>query len=308
MKIGIIGTGAVGGYYGALLVKSGRDVHFLLRSDFAHVRAHGLRVTSVDGDIFQGPVRAYGAADDMPVCDIVIVALKTSENPHLSAILPKITRPGGAVVLLQNGLGNEADVAAIAPQAAMIGGLCFLCSQKTGPGHVRHLGYGSIRFGRYHRPGDTAAANSPLGTVMDLFAGAGVPVQKVDDLEKARWEKLVWNMAFNGPAVILSATTGRMMKNPSARALVRDLMAEVVGGAGACGHVLMDAFVDTLMDATDRMPDYSPSMKIDFEARRVLEIDAIYRRPIIAAQNQGFDMRQCRVILRQLEYLELNNQ
>jgi 2-dehydropantoate 2-reductase len=100
MKIGIIGTGSVGGYYGALLVKNGFNVHFLLRSDFAHVRNHGLRVASVNGDFALDHVHAYGSPEDMPVCDVVVVALKTTQNRQLASILPEITGKDSIVVVL----------------------------------------------------------------------------------------------------------------------------------------------------------------------------------------------------------------
>ncbi len=304
MKVGIIGAGAVGGYYGALLVRSGVDVHFLLRSDCAHVNANGLFVESKDGDFSLDSVNAYCRPDNMPLCDVVIVALKTTQNHLLSSILPKVTRESGVVVLLQNGLGAESEVAGILPGATIIGGLCFLCSNKVGPGHIRHLDYGSIRFGQY-LPGSGSAGLTPrLKRIAEMFAKASVPVYLAEDLGRARWEKLVWNMGFNGLSVILKATTGRIVKDKASRLLAEELMIEVIRGARVCGYLLEENFAELMMRATDRMIDYSPSMKLDFEAGRPLEIQAIYWRPIQAAESRGFDMNRCRVLAYQLEFME----
>lgn len=303
MKIGVIGTGAVGGYYGALLVKNGFDVHFLLRSDFAHLRDYGLLVESVNGDFVLDKVHAYGTPEDMLVCDVVIVALKTTQNNQLAAILPKITGKDGIVVVLQNGLGAEQDISDIVPSATIIGGLCFICSHKINPGHIRHLDYGSIRFGQYPKSNQPTGESRQLKTVVDIFVKAGVPVHLAENLEKARWEKLVWNMGFNGLTVILNATTDLIMKNTASRRLVRELMIEVIAGARACGYDMEDKFADIVLNATEQMSAYSPSMKLDFEAGRPLEIDSIYWRPIAAAEKHGCDMPKAKVVAWQLDFL-----
>lgn len=92
MKFAVIGTGAVGGYYGGLLMRSGFEVHFLVHSDFAHVRENGLLIESKDGDFLLEAIYAYENASDMPACDVVIVALKTTQNHHLSNMLPRSSR------------------------------------------------------------------------------------------------------------------------------------------------------------------------------------------------------------------------
>ena len=113
MRIGIIGIGAVGGYYGALLVKNGLDVHFLLNTDFEHVRDNGLLIESKDGDFAIDNVNAYSRSRDMPKCDVIIVALKTIHNDLLKSILPDTIKENGIIVVLQNGLNNEKDIAEI---------------------------------------------------------------------------------------------------------------------------------------------------------------------------------------------------
>ncbi len=308
MKIGVVGMGAVGGYYGGLLARAGFEVHFLVRSDYDYIKKNGLIVESKDGDFSLEAVNAYCCAEKMPACDVVIVALKTTQNHLLPEILPKVARESGSVILLQNGLGAEKEVSGILPGATIIGGLCFLCSTKVGPGRIRHLDYGSIKIGQYTPGGGAAGITPRLKNIAELFARASVSVDAVEDLGKARWEKLVWNMGFNGLSVVLKATIGRIMKNSASRLLVQEIMTEVISGARACGYTLKKNFAELMMAATDRMIDYSPSMKLDFEAGRALEIEDIYWRPIRAAEAEGFKMNRCRILAYQLEFLSGSRQ
>ena len=307
MKIGIIGTGAVGGYYGALLVRHGLDVHFLIGSDFAHVRREGLRVESKGGDMILPEILAYARPEDMPPCDLVIVALKTTANDHLQTILPHAARPDATVVVLQNGLGVEEDIIRLLPKATVMGGLCFLCSNKVGPGHIRHLDYGSIRLGQHRPDGKPTGLTDALQRIGRLFECAGVEVHLTGDLGKARWEKLVWNMPFNGLSVILNADTRELMNSGSAEILLRDIMVEVIGAARSCGHAIGDRFVEKMFAATNAMVAYKPSMKLDYEAGRPMEIEMIYRRPIAAATAAGYQMIRSRLIALQLDYLDARN-
>jgi len=307
LKIGIIGTGAVGGYYGALLASNGFDVHFLMNTDFEHVAKHGLWVESKNGDINLTTVNAYNNAKDMPSCDLVIVALKTTHNYLLKDMLPALVKPDGVVVVLQNGLGVEADVSEILPAATVVGGLCFLCSNKVGPGHIRHLDYGSVRIGEHSGDDRPAGITEKLKCVADIFGRASIPVHMTDNLPLARWEKLVWNMPFNGLSVILDADTRQLIDFPPSFNLLRDIMAEVINGACHCGMEIDSQFADLMLTATKQMVAYNPSMKLDFDAGRPLEINKIYKRPIHAAQAAGFEMRLSRAITAQLGFMDMRN-
>lgn len=121
----ILGTGALGGFYGARLQQAGLGVHFLLRSDYAQVREHGLRVESPQGNFRLPQVRAYKDIQQMPACDVVVVALKTTQNHLLAQLLPPVLKPEGVVLVLQNGLGVEARVVEIVGPQRVMGGLVF---------------------------------------------------------------------------------------------------------------------------------------------------------------------------------------
>ncbi|CAN5775326.1 putative 2-dehydropantoate 2-reductase [soil metagenome] len=300
----VVGTGAVGGFYGAKLAAAGTPVRFLARSDLGHLRAHGLVVDSPLGDLRLPEVEAHGDPADIGPADVVLVALKTTGNGALAALLPPLVGPATVVVVLQNGLGVDERAAAAAPDATVLGGLCFICARKAGPGHVQHLDYGAVNIGE-HRGGGAAAGITPAveAVVGDLQA-AGIEATAEADLVAARWRKLVWNVPFNGLSVVLDAGTDALLADPSARGLVEDLMAEVVAGSVAVGHPVDPAFVGRMLAYTEQMVPYAPSMKLDADASRPLEVEAIYKAPVRAAATAGCAMPRVEALERQLRFLD----
>lgn len=300
----ILGTGAVGGYYGACLQRAGLHVHFLLRSDYEYVSKHGLIVESTDGDFTLPQVHAYGDVSQMPRCDVVAVTLKTTQNHLLPTLLPAMVKDDGVVLVLQNGLGIEEEVARIVGAERVIGGLCFLCSNKVGPGHIRHLDYKKINLGEYgpnYRPG---GITERMRQIADDFERAGIPIQLAEDLLLTRWQKLVWNIPYNGLSVVLDATTDEMMADDHARSLVEQLMREVVTGAAKCDRNISDSFIEQMLDHTVKMKPYRTSMKIDYDEGRPLEVEAIFGNPLRAAQAAGGDLQQIAMLYQQLKFLD----
>lgn len=298
-RYAIIGSGALGGYYGARLHHGGCEVHFLLHSDYEHVRQHGLRCESKDGDFSIPKAYAYQDPRDLPPCDVVLVALKTTHNHLLPSLLP----PTGLVLTLQNGLGNEERIADITGPERVLGGVAFLCSHKVGPGHIRHLDYGQVTLGEY----STHSITERLQLIANDFERAGIPVRLEPDLRVARWRKLIWNIPFNGLSVVLDAPTDALLRQPATRALIISLMQEVVQGARACGIPLADAEVDQMIANTERMTPYQPSMKLDYEAHRPLELDAIFAEPLRRAQAAGAACPRIEALYRQLIFLDQRN-
>jgi len=303
----IIGTGALGGFYGARLQHAGCDVHFLLHTDYEHVRQHGLICESKDGDFTLPRVNAYRDAHAMPRCDFVCVCLKTTQNHLLPELLPPLAQGDATVLVMQNGLGIEDEVARIVGPQRVMGGLCFLCSNKIGPGHIRHLDYGDVRIGDYSVDGSPVGVTDRMRQVAADFQRAGIPTELSTDLLTARWEKLVWNIPYNGLSVVLDATTDHLMADTHTRALVQELMNEVVADAAACGRRIAPEFVQEMLDRTDRMKPYRTSMKIDYDEHHPMEVEAIFGNPLRAAQQAGAPSPLIGVLYHQLKFLDARN-
>lgn len=268
----ILGTGALGGYYGACLQRAGIDVHFLLRSDYEHVSKHGLIVESPDGDFTLPQVHAYSDVNKMPRCDVVAVTLKTTQNHLLPQLLPAVIKDDGVVLVLQNGLGIEDEVAQIVGCDRVIGGLCFLCSNKVGAGHIHHLDYKEIKLGEYAPNYEPGGITQRLRQIAGDFESAGILIKLVE-LLLARWQKLVWNIPYNGLSVVLDAMTEELMADVHARALVEQLMRAVVDGAAKCvkrsypegTRHIPDSFIKQMLDHTANMKPYPISCNCSVE-------------------------------------------
>jgi 2-dehydropantoate 2-reductase len=303
-RYAIIGTGALGGFYGSRLQKAGLDVHFLLNSDYEYVSKYGLVVESKDGDFSLSQVKSYGDVAKMPQCDVVVVALKTTQNHLLPQMLPPVVKNDGVVLVLQNGLGVEEEVAKIVGNVSIIGGLCFLCSNKIGPGHIRHLDYGQIILGEYIPNYEAGGVTDKMQQIADDWESAGIPIELAEDLLLARWKKLVWNIPYNGLSVILNAQTDELMADSHTRKLLEELMYEVAAGAKSFGRIISDSFISTLLNYTMTMTPYRTSMKIDYDEHRPLEVEAIFGNPLRKAQAVGVNLPQISCVYQQLKFLD----
>ncbi|MBN1578504.1 MAG: putative 2-dehydropantoate 2-reductase [Chitinispirillaceae bacterium] len=303
----VIGTGAIGGYYGALLARSECEVHFLLHRDYDHVREHGLKVDSVRGNFVLPHVNAHRSPETMPKCDVVLVALKTTQNALLPKVIPSLLKENGAVVIMQNGLGVEEEVGAYAGDHPVMGGLCFICSNKAGPGHIRHLDYGHVTLAEYSSDKSGAGITPRMEETARDFENAGITVHLAENLGIVRWKKLVWNIPYNGLSVVLKTTTDQLISLPSGRSMIIDLMKEVIAGAAACGYSIEEEIIPQMLDATESMIPYHPSMKIDFDEKRPMEIEAIYSNPLRAALNAGATLPRVSMMYDQLRFLDAKN-
>lgn len=304
MKIGVVGCGALGSYYGAKLWQSGQDVHFLLRSDFEAVREHGVAIESPAGNFIARP-RAANAPEQIGVCDLVVIGLKTTANSDFSRLLPPLVGDQTLLLTLQNGLGNEDALARIFPPSQVLGGLCFVCLNRTAPGRVRHTNHGYVVLGEYRRP---PQPRTPA--LAGLFEKAGIKCSVTDDLEKAHWEKLVWNVPFNGLGVagvagleaVRSGTVpeGRLRRTCLAsdelladagwETLVHGLMREVIQAARTLGHAIPDSTVGAMIERTRTMQSYRASTLIDFERGQPLELESLFLEPLRKGELAGVDM------------------
>ena len=308
MRYAVIGTGAIGGFYGARLQRSGLEVHFLLHKDYDHVRRHGLKIVSKDGDFHLPAVHAHASPATIPVCDVVLIALKTTRNHLLNHLLPPWVAHQGVLLTLQNGLGVEPQLARLVPpNRVILGGLCFICSHRGGPGVIHHQDYGSLTIGAYGDGYRPQGVTSLLETMGNHWRQAGVETAVTPDLGYARWKKLLWNVPFNGLSVVLAATTTEMMANPQIRSLARDLMEDVQRAAASQGVTIPTTDLEQMLRSTATMTPYVTSMKRDYDRRMPLELEAILGYPLAVARHQGVALPRMTMLHRLLQHLDRHN-
>jgi len=301
LKYAVIGTGAIGGYYGGNLARVGHEVHFLFHSDFNYVKEHGLQIDSVNGNFHLPVIPAYNKTVDMPQCDVVLVALKSTNNKLLRELLPPLLHKNTIVVLIQNGLGLEADLQNVFPFLQIAGGLAFICSSKVGEGHIAHFDYGKLNIGSY-----SCRDIKVLEQVCSDFRQAGIDTN-ILELELARWMKLIWNIPYNGMTVVLNTATDILMNNSSTVVLLKEMMLDVIRGGNCAGQgrfSIPESYADEMLSMTRQMTPYSPSMKLDFDSRRELEIEYIYSRPVIEASRAGYEMVRVSMLEKQLRFIQ----
>lgn len=302
LRYAIIGTGAIGGFYGAKLKQAGNDVHFLLHTDYEFVLREGMQIDSCDGSFHLDHVETYSSTRQMPSCDVIFVCLKSINNRLLPTLLPPILKPDTLVVLIQNGIGLEADLQRFFPHLSIAAGLAFICSGKVGPGHILHQCYGSLTIAPYSHC-DAARVSA----VVDDLQTSSVKALTAD-YAVSRWKKAVWNVPFNGMTVVLNTQTDKLLLNSYTEELCRQMMFEVIGAANRVGveQPIGEDFVDRMIANTKVMVPYSPSMKLDFDHRRPMEIYYIYSRTIEEARKVDFPMPCVGMLEKQLRFIEGN--
>ena len=273
----IIGSGAVGGYYGARLAQHGNDVHFLLRSDYDAVHRDGWTIKSCHGD-FHLARGSFGLARDpreLPKADLVLVTLKTTANDQFPSLVGPLLKDETAILTLQNGLGNEETLAELFGKPRVLGGMAFTCINRIGSGVIHHIAEGWIRIGEFGG-GPSARASR----IAELFKASKIDCTMLDDLRRGRWEKLTWNIPFNGLGAILDRTTDRLIDTDASAALVMAVIDELVTGAAALGVKLPPDIARQQVDKTRPMGPYLTSMQIDRRENRPMEIEAILGAPL----------------------------
>ena len=286
-KIAIVGSGAIGCYYGARLARAGENVHFLMRGDLAAVRARGLTVTlpPPDETFHLAPAQLHTAAtpEEIGPSDIVLIALKTTANASFRALIAPLLHDGTVIITLQNGLGSDEQLAAEFGARRVIGAICFICVNRLAPGEIVCTSTGAISFAEYERP-----ATERLRAIAEKFTRAGIKTGVYDNLPELRWRKLIWNIPYNGLSIAAGGpagmTTDKIMADPALEAETRALMQEVAAAAAAHGVDIPDAFIQKQLDTTRPMGAYKPSTLIDYLAHREVEIESIWGEPLRRAR------------------------
>lgn len=286
MKICIVGCGAVGLYYGARLQKAGEEVHYLLRGDYEAVKSDGIRVRAPDGDFHLPLVNAHRKSSQIGECDLVIVALKATANDLLDELISPLIGDSSRVLTLQNGLGSDSQLAGLFGAEKVLGGLCFVCLNRTSPGVVENFHLGSIAIGNYRRPVD-----SYVEELSCLFEKAGVECRTYDEFRFAQWKKLVWNVPFNGLAIAAGGiTTDLILKDDALTREAKALMLEIIGAAKLLAMEIKPDFADRQIEITYPMKAYKPSSLIDFLEKRPVEVEAIWGEALREGKAAGMEM------------------
>jgi 2-dehydropantoate 2-reductase len=298
-RIAVVGSGAIGGYYGGKLAAAGSDVHFLVRGDLETIQRSGFDIHGPGEHVRVANINCYNSTAEIGPCDLVLVAIKTTANGALIDLLPPLLHESTMLLTLQNGLANEEFLAKHFGAHRILGGLCFIGLRRISRTEIERYAHGDIVLGEYRR-----AAQPRTHEVAMEFRHAGVMCSVIDDLLLERWRKLVWNIPFNGLSTLAGGVdTAEILADDSLRQATLALMEEVVAAANACGHPLGRDAIDEQIRRTAAMGSYKPSTLLDWEAGRDLEIDAIWGEPLWRARMAGAKTPRLEVVYALLKAL-----
>jgi 2-dehydropantoate 2-reductase len=272
-KIAVVGCGAMGSVYAALMVDAGHEVHAVtLWPDHAEAMAtRGLRVEGASGDRTV-PIRASTTTDGIGLCDLVIIATKSFDVEQAAKASVPLIGPGTIVQTIQNGLGSP-DIAApiLGADRIAVGVVGGFGASIKAPGHAHHNGMEMIRFGAY-----AGLPKQLLQASGKIWESAGFKVALFDDIKQMVWEKLIMNVAFSGTSCTTGLTVGEILGDADAWHVARSCAEEGIAVAKA-SNIKLDVGdpVEHIRKLGSKIPGARPSMLLDYNAGRRCEVDAI---------------------------------
>ncbi len=300
MKILVMGAGAVGAYFGARLRASGEDVVLCARGESLRaIREHGLDITSIRGDL-RIEVTATETPRDFAPYDLILFCVKAYDTDAAANAISRCLKPGGAILTLQNGVENEAKLAAIFGRDAVMGGNARVGVEMVAPGKIVHLSTGHIDFGELDGR-ETDRARSIAG----VFQRAGILGQVSTDIMSARWDKLVWNGAFNTVTTLTQRRVGDLLDDPESMKLLRALMREIVTVARAEGAKIPDDRIDAYIAHSQKnLRALKTSTQQDLEHGKPLEYEALSGAVVRAARRHDISVPSVETIYALMRLLD----
>jgi 2-dehydropantoate 2-reductase len=280
ISVCIFGTGAIGSFYGAMLHKGGASVSTVQRSDYDHVKKQGIVIESETLAHSFMPKKVYRPEDSPEESfDYLVIATKALMIPDLHEKIRNFVSPKTSLVLIQNGIDVEDQLAPHYPHNELISCLAFICVTKTSPGTVSHMDYGRITLGSY--PKGTSTGTETLAELFSKSIQCGIS----EDIIKDRWIKLIWNAPFNPISALAGgANTLQLLSDKATKELIITVMKEVRSIASKAGVAFPETVIDGNIEATLKMTPYIPSMGVDALEKRGMEVEAILGRPIAIAE------------------------
>lgn len=281
----VVGAGAVGALFGSALARQGAAVSVVCRSDFDVVLREGYDIVSpLLGNHRFRPHRVYrDVADCDTAPDYLLLTVKVLTGVDRAALIRPAVGPRTVIVLIENGIDIEAEIATAFPDNELLSGLAIVGVGRGAPGKIDHQSSGSLNLGRY--PSGASPAAEQLAA---WFNASGIACKVTENVVTARWQKAVWNATFN-PISIMGGVldTAVMLGTEESRAFIRSAMTEVCAVAAAAGHSLHPKLIDQLIAGTRAIPAYKTSMALDYENGRPMEVEAILGNAVRVARQHG---------------------
>lgn len=316
MEVLIIGVGGIGSIYSLLLRIACPSIRisFVARSNYDALKDSGVNIKSAKyGNHHLVPDAVYKTPEEASrsgvTFDYVFCTTKSLPESPATPLLEPAVSAKTIIVLIQNGLGIEEPIHAAFPENTLISCAAYIGVWQTGPGSVSHSALDRLELGTYPDASSVSEARhtrdiASLDKLVDLFKTGGCDTKIVGSMPFARWQKLVWNASFNCVCTITGLDTFAVIQCPQAKTMVLSAMTEIIEAANAAGHALSHDLIQANWDNTAKMGvAYKPSMMLDYEAEREMEVDVILGSPIRQAEAMGIRVPTLSVMKMTLDIL-----
>lgn len=283
MKILVMGAGAVGAYYGARLQQAGEDVVYCARGEnLRAMQQRGIEIASIRGDL-KLKMNATDEPRRFAPYDLILFCVKVYDTEAAAVAIRGCLAPGGAIMTLQNGIENEARLSELFGPGAVMGGNARIGAELVAPGKIEHKTGGTIEFGELE-----GRITARAGAIAEAMRRAGIFGELSTNIRASRWDKLMWNAAFNTVTSLTHRTVGEVLDDKEGYALIRKLMEEVRAAAAADGVELSGERIAQLLAHSDRnLRPVRTSTLQDVQRGKPLEVDALIGIVVRNARRYG---------------------
>jgi 2-dehydropantoate 2-reductase len=273
MRIAIMGSGGMGGYYGGLLAQRGHDVTFIARGKHLDaIRSNGLQVKSVFGDFQIKPAQATDEPGEVGPVDLVLVCTKTYDTDEAAPEILPMVAPETTILSLQNGIDATDRIGAVAGRDHMLAGTTWISSAVEEPGVIKQVS----EFRRVVAGEPSGGISSRARSVVGTFGETGITAEASDNILGVLWQKFIFIAAASGLGSLTRMPIGAYRAVPETRRMIVALMREVEAVAHARKVSLALDSVDKALEFMDKAgPNIRASMQLDVEAGRRSEIESI---------------------------------
>lgn len=270
MKVAVMGAGAVGGYFGGTLAKSGADITLIARGKHLEaMRKEGLRIKSYRGD-FRVDVRAASDPKEVGPVELIIFTVKAYDTEGAIRLCIPMIRENTCILSLQNGVDNDEKIARAVGWEKVVGGVAYIGVSVEGPGVICHSAAGKIALGELD-----GRITHRIRKIAEMFSAAGIPCEMSEDIIKLKWKKLVWNAAFNALTTITKASVAGVLSDAKLMEIAAAAMYEVIEVAQKKGIDIDEAAIQDALTLSKNVGDFKTSMLQDFESGKKTEVEAL---------------------------------
>jgi len=293
-KILIFGTGAVGGYYGGMLVKAGFDVTFIARGEnYEALKKNGLTlIGDKEKDIL--PINVFDSSESLGTFDYIIICTKSLHTKNACESIKKNVGEHTTIASFQNGIENEDIICEYFGVEKTIGALVFLASRLTEPGMVYQFGYNGGFVGELDK-----SRSQRVQDLSDMFQQSGVDIKVSEDILSAIWNKLLWNTSFNSLSVLTGKTVDKLVDED--KDMLINIMNEVKDVASAYDLKIRPDYIEFNLMRSKNLPGFKTSMLQDFEAGREIELDGLVGVVIRKAKEKNISVPNIEKIYNQIK-------